>query len=298
MALILDGKHISKIVKAEVAKEVSDLKNKDIFPKLAVILVGNNAASQIYVRSKERACKKAGIISDTITFSSDISENELKTKIIELNNDKSVHGILVQLPLPAGFNEESVIETISPQKDVDGFHPINFGRLSAGITENLFVPATPAGVIELLKRYDISTAGLNVVIVGRSSIVGKPLGMLFLRRGNLGDATVTIAHSKSEDLKNITKNADILIAATGRPNLITKDMIKKGAVVIDVGINRVPDKNSEKGYKITGDVDFESVSQKASAITPVPGGVGPMTIAMLLKNTIYAAKMLNKRSKR
>jgi len=293
MAIILDGKHISKIVKAEVKQEVSALNKRGISPRLSVILVGEDPASKIYVRSKERACEKAGIISDTYLFSPDISENELKEKIIELNNDESVHGILVQLPLPSGLNEESVIETISPEKDVDGFHPVNFGKLSAGLTEDLFVPATPAGVIELLKRYDIKISGSHVVIVGRSSIVGKPLGMLFLRRGSEGDATVTIAHSKSKSLKEITKDADILVAATGKPHLIKKDMVKEGAVVVDIGINRIPDKDSEKGYKIVGDVDFDTVSEIASAITPVPGGIGPMTIAMLLKNTVKAAIELN-----
>lgn len=289
MAIILDGRKTSKEIKNEAAQKAAELKNKGIHPKLVVLLIGENPASNIYVRSKERACKKAGIISETRRFPDTVTQNEIIETILSLNSDKSVHGILVQLPLPKGFDEEAVIEAVDPVKDVDGFHPVNAGRLASGVTDNFFAPATPAGIIELLLRYDIETEGAHVVIVGRSSIVGRPLGMLFLRKTRGANATVTICHSGTRDLSAHCREADILIAAIGRPCFITGDMVKPGAVVVDVGINRIQDEESPKGYRVVGDVDFKSVSDNASAITPVPGGVGPMTIAMLLKNTIEAA---------
>jgi len=295
MTLILDGKLVSKQIREEVAEDVQLLIKQGVTPKLTVVLVGDDAASQIYVKSKERACAKAGIISETIKYPSDVPKQKVVDKIKQLNNDNSVHGILVQLPLPEGFNESEIIELIAPEKDVDGFHPINSGRLTLGVNDDYFVPATPAGIIEILKRYKIDIPGKHVVIVGRSSIVGKPAGMLFLRHGNEGDATVTFCHSKTKNLPDITKTADILVAATGKPKMITADMVKPGVVVIDVGINRIPSKYSEKGYEIVGDVDFYEVSKLASAITPVPGGIGPMTIAMLLKNTLRAVNISEKK---
>ena len=289
MAEIIDGKKISAIIKDEVAAEVSQLKNKGIIPHLTVILVGDNPASSIYVRMKEKACKKVGISSETIKLNASVSELSLLEKIDTLNKDPKIHGILVQLPLPSHIHEDVVIEKVIPEKDVDGFHPINLGKLTAG-SEKCFVSATPYGIIELLSRYNIITEGKHAVIVGRSNIVGKPLGLLLLRKKPQGNATVTYCHSRTKSISTITKTADILIAAMGKTAFIKKDMVKSGAVVIDVGINRVEDPAKNNGYRLVGDVDFEQVSEVASFITPVPGGVGPMTIAMLLKNTVYAAK--------
>lgn len=290
MAEIMDGKKISAIIKNEVTAEVSQLKNKGIIPHLTVILVGDNPASSIYVSMKEKACKKVGISSETIQFDTSISEQSLLEKIETLNQDPKIHGILVQLPLPSHIHEDRIIEKVIPEKDVDGFHPINLGKLAAG-SEKCFVSATPYGIVELLSRYNINTEGKHAVIVGRSNIVGKPLGLLLLRKKPQGNATVTYCHSRTKNLSVMTKTADILIAAMGKTEFIRKDMIKSGAVVIDVGINRVEDSTKKKGYRLVGDVDYEQVSKVASFITPVPGGVGPMTIAMLLKNTVYAAKI-------
>jgi len=289
MATIIDGKKISKIIKEEIKSDIDILIQAGIKPHLTVILVGDNPASHIYVSMKEKACKKVGISSETIRLDKSVSESILLKKIDMLNKDNNVHGILVQLPLPSHINEAAVIEKISPDKDVDGFHPTNLGRLITG-SENTFIPATPYGIVELLKRYNVKIEGKHAVILGRSNIVGKPLGFLLLRKTKTGNATVTYCHSRTSNLTSITKEADILIAAMGQAEFIKKNMVKKNAVVIDVGTNRVEDSSKKRGYRLAGDVDFTQVSNIASMITPVPGGVGPMTIAMLLKNTVYAAQ--------
>ena len=275
---LIDGKAIAKEIRQELKLEVEELKkDKGITPGLAVILVGDDPASQSYVRGKERAAGDVGIYSELHRMPEDTDQKELIDKVQELNNDPKIHGILCQLPLPGHLDESDVINTIRPEKDVDGFHPISVGNMHIG--EECFLPCTPAGIIELLDRTGVDISGKDAVVVGRSNIVGKPVSMLLLGR----HATVTICHSRTRDLAAKTAAADILVAAVGRPKMITADMVKDGAVVIDVGVNRV-DK------KLVGDVDFDAVKDKVSAITPVPGGVGPMTITMLLKNTIEAAK--------
>lgn len=277
-AKLIDGKQIAKKKQEEIAKEVHDLKSRNIIPGLAVILVGNNPASRTYVKSKEKACLQLGMHSVLIEFPATIIEDELLAKIVELNEDSSIHGILVQLPLPNHINEKKVIETIIPDKDVDGFHPINIGRMMTG--QDSFLPCTPYGVMVMLEEMNIPISGKHVVVVGRSNIVGKPSGQLFLNE----NATVTYCHSKTSDLKAITTQADILVAAVGKVDLITADHVKEGAVVIDVGMNR-----NQEG-KLCGDVAFDEVKEKAGYITPVPGGVGPMTITMLMYNTLKSAK--------
>lgn len=277
-AKLIDGKQIAKKKQEEIAKEVQDLKSRNIIPGLAVILVGNNPASRTYVKSKEKACLELGMHSVLIESPATISEDELLAKIVELNEDINIHGILVQLPLPSHINEKKVIETIIPEKDVDGFHPINIGRMMTG--QDSFLPCTPYGVMVMLEEMNIPISGKHVVVVGRSNIVGKPSGQLFLNE----NATVTYCHSKTTDLKAITNQADILVAAVGKVDFITADHVKEGAVVIDVGINR-----NQEG-KLCGDVAFEEVKEKAGYITPVPGGVGPMTITMLMYNTLKSAK--------
>ncbi|EIJ78814.1 methylenetetrahydrofolate dehydrogenase (NADP(+))/ methenyltetrahydrofolate cyclohydrolase [Bacillus methanolicus PB1] len=277
-AQIINGKEIAKKKRSEIAKEVDELKKNHVIPGLAVILVGNNQASRTYVKSKQKACQELGMHSLLIEYPETVQESELLSKIDELNHDDAIHGILVQLPLPDHINEVKVIEAISPAKDVDGFHPINIGRMMTG--QDAFLPCTPYGVMVMLEEMNIEIAGKHVVIIGRSNIVGKPSGQLFLNE----NATVTYCHSKTKNLEEHTKNADILVAAVGRANFITADYIKEGAVVIDVGINR-----NEEG-KLCGDVDFEEAKEIASYITPVPGGVGPMTITMLMYNTLKAAK--------
>ena len=264
------------------------LKKKNIVPGLAVILVGEDPASQVYVRMKGKKCEELGMHSVTIILEKDTSEKDLIAKVKELNGDRKIHGILVQLPLPKGMDESKVINTIDPKKDVDCFHPENVGRVLIG--EPIFMPATPAGVQQMLIRSGIETAGKNVVVIGRSNIVGKPMAAMLMQKGPGGDATVTIAHSRTKDIGNVVKNADIVIAAIGKPRFITKDMIKEGAVVIDVGTNRIDDATHPKGSRLVGDVDFENVKEKTAAITPVPGGVGPMTICMLMENTVKAAE--------
>lgn len=281
MAKIIDGKMVSQRIKEELAKEVEGLKEKGINPGLAVIIVGNDPASRVYVNNKKNACGQIGIYSEEYALPEETSEEELLSLIEKLNNDKKINGILVQLPVPKHINEETIINAINPKKDVDAFHPVNVGKIMVGNYD--FVPCTPAGVMELIKESGIEIEGKECVVVGRSNIVGKPQAMLLLHK----NATVTICHSRTKNLSEKTKNADILIAAVGKPNFITGDMIKPGAVVIDVGINRVEDK------KLVGDVEFESASKVADAITPVPGGVGPMTIAMLMKNTVKAALIQN-----
>lgn len=287
MAIIIDGKKISQEVKEELKEKIFQLKkNGEQVPGLVTILVGDNPASQSYVNSKSKSCIEIGMLSRIEKLSSDTSESELLQLIDHYNNDLNYHGILVQLPLPAHITESKVIETINPEKDVDGFHPVNVGNLVIG--NETFYPCTPFGIVELLKRYKIPTDGKHVVVVGRSNIVGKPIANMLVQKKEGANAIVTICHSAAKDLSLFTKSADILIAAIGKPNFIKSGMVKEGVVVIDVGINRVEDSTSTKGYKIVGDVDFTDVEKVASYITPVPGGVGLMTIAMLLKNTYQA----------
>ena len=283
---ILSGKEVSKFYKNKIRGNILDLKKKGIIPGLAVVLVGDDPASKIYVNSKSRTCSKLGIFSKTLTYSNKITQTELITVIEKLNKDKQINGILVQMPLPSHIDEFEIINCILPEKDVDGFHPENLGKLVIG--KESFVSCTPAGILAILKYYNISVEGKHVVIIGRSNIVGKPLLNLLYQKNDFGNATVTICHSKTKNLSKITSQADILIVAAGNPNMITVDMIKEGSVIIDVGINRIKDESTKKGYRIVGDVDFEGVKNKVSAITPVPGGVGPMTITMLMQNTLEA----------
>ncbi|MDI3538817.1 MAG: methylenetetrahydrofolate dehydrogenase / methenyltetrahydrofolate cyclohydrolase [Bacillota bacterium] len=275
-AKILDGKKVAEEIKTSLKEEVTRLKARGLTPGLAVVLVGEDPASKVYVKQKEKACEEVGFASQVYRLPEDTSEESLLQLINELNDDRAVHGILVQLPLPGHLDANQVIQAINPAKDVDGFHPFNVGRLAAGLAAP--VPCTPRGIIHLLEAYNIPIAGRHAVVVGRSNIVGKPLAQLLLAR----DATVTVCHSKTGNLTSFTRTADILVAAVGRPRLITRDMVKLGAVVVDVGINRLPE-------GMVGDVDFEAVREVADYITPVPGGVGPLTIAMLLRNTLEAA---------
>ena len=287
---ILDGKLMSEELIGEIGAEVQLINNEHgVTPGLAVVLVGNNAASMVYVRNKSRAAKKVGMNSLIKRLPEDASADQIVRTVQGLNRDPNYHGILVQLPLPDYVDEDSIISSIDPNKDVDGLHPMNVGLLSSGIPR--FVPATPGGIREILLRTGNNPSGKRVVILGRSNIVGRPLSNLLSMKGNGGDATVTVCHSRSKDLKQITLRADILVAAIGIPDYVTKDMVAEGAVVVDVGINRVEDLSRKNGYRLKGDVDFEQVFQKTSYITPVPGGVGPMTIAMLLSNTLKAAKI-------
>jgi methylenetetrahydrofolate dehydrogenase (NADP+)/methenyltetrahydrofolate cyclohydrolase len=285
---LIDGKKTSQEIKDELKEQISKLEGK--VPGLVTILVGENPASQVYVRMKNKACAKIGMHSKIEQLDESISEKQLLDLIDKYNNDSDYHGILVQLPLPDHIDEDKVIESISVAKDVDGFHPVNVGKMVIG--KNTFFPCTPNGIVELLKRYKIETKGKHVVVIGRSNIVGKPVANLLLQKKEGANAIVTVCHSAAGDLSYYSKQADILIAAIGRPNFITGDMVKEDAVVIDVGVNRVDDDTSEKGYRLVGDVDFEEVSKKSSYITPVPGGVGPMTIAMLLQNTFIAFKQI------
>jgi len=287
-ARIIDGAKVAADMRAELKKQVAELKKKGIVPGLGVILVGQDPASKSYVTAKERACAEIGIYSDDNRLPAQTSQKDLITLIKKMNADPKINGILVQLPLPKHLNEAQVLMTISPDKDVDGFHPINVGKMVMG--EKAFLPCTPHGVIQLLIRSSVTIDGSHVVIVGRSNIVGKPLANMLIQKSPTGNATVTICHTHTKNLTGHTKQADIVIAAAGRPNTITADMIKPGAVVIDVGVNRVDDETKKSGYRLVGDVDFENVKEKASLITPVPGGVGPMTITMLLYNTVESAK--------
>ena len=284
---LIDGKAMSDSLLLELTQTVQQFRaNTGRDPGLAVVLVGSNAASQFYVEAKKRACHRVGITSYDYRLAASDGQGALLELIDHLNQDPDIHGILVQLPLPKGFDEQLVIERIQPSKDVDGFHPMNLGRVFQGLSG--FRSCTPYGVVRLLEHQGIVTTGAHVVIVGRSNIVGKPLAALLVQKGV--DATVTLAHSKTRHLSHVTQSADILVAAIGVPEFITGAMVKEGAVVIDVGINRIEDRRQPKGYRIVGDVDFDSVSPRCSAITPVPGGVGPMTIAMLLNNTVEAAR--------
>jgi len=287
-AKIIDGKQTAADMRAELKAEVAKLKAQGIVPGLGVILVGDDPASKSYVTAKERTCEEIGIYSDDNRLPADTSQQDLLALVKKMNADAKINGILVQLPLPKGLNEAEVLLTIDPNKDVDGFHPTNVGKMVVG--EKAFLPCTPHGVIQLLVRSGVKIEGADVVIVGRSNIVGKPLANMLIQKSATGNATVTVCHTRTKDLVSHTKRADILIAAVGRPNTITADMVKDGVVVIDVGVNRVEDATKKKGYRLTGDVDFENVSKKASLITPVPGGVGPMTITMLLYNTVESAK--------
>jgi len=288
-ARIIDGKATRDTILEEIQEQAREFTEKTgVTPGLAVILVGEDPASQTYVGSKKRTCEKMAWHSELIQLPATSKLEEVAAEIDRLNADERVHGILLQLPLPGNLDEQTLLERIDPNKDVDGFHPMNFGRLALGLPS--FIPCTPKGVIELLSRYDIETRGKQVVVAGRSNIVGKPMALLLARKGQGGDATVTVVHSRSKDMPGICRQADILIAAIGRAEMITAEYVKPGAVVIDVGVNRVDDASRERGYRLTGDVDYEAVSEIASAITPVPGGVGPMTIAMLMSNTLASAK--------
>lgn len=287
----IDGTAIARDIRAEVASDVEALKRMGVTPGLAVVLVGDDPASAVYVRMKGKACEEAGMHSMTIRLPADTSEKELLAHVDALNADPAIHGILVQMPLPRHISADAVILRVDPAKDIDGFHPVNVGRMLIG-DRNGFVPCTPAGVLELLARSDVDTVGSDCVIVGRSNIVGKPMAALLMQNYPGANATVTVCHSRTADLGAHTRRADILIVAAGKPRMVTGDMIKRDAVVIDVGVNRVDDQSAKSGYRLVGDVDFSSAEQVASKITPVPGGVGPMTIALLLRNTVRSASRL------
>ncbi len=286
---LIDGKQISATIKEEIAGEVQKIKDQGgKVPHLAAILVGDDPASDTYVNNKSRACKKVGFDSSTYRFPSDVSEEELLEAVNFINTDREIDGLIVQLPLPDHIDNQKVIQQIAPEKDVDGFHPVNVGRMTIGLPS--YVSATPHGIMELFMRNRIDTRGKNCVILGRSNIVGKPMSLLMARNEEPGNATVTVCHSKTQNLPEITSRADILIVAIGKPEFVTADMVKEGAVVIDVGIHRVPSDKTKSGFRLIGDVRFDEVAEKASRITPVPGGVGPMTIVSLLMNTLKAAK--------
>ena len=285
--VLLDGKKISNEIKAEIKEEVAAMKKRgEKVPHLAAVLVGNDGASLTYVGSKVRSCKRIGFESTLIHLPEETTEEELLAKVRGLNADPDVDGYIVQLPLPKHIDEQKVLMAVDPDKDADGFHPTNFGKMALDMPS--FIPATPYGIMELLRRYDVPLEGKHVVVIGRSHIVGRPISILMSQKEKPGNATVTLTHSRTKNLPEITRQADVIVSALGVPGFLKADMVKEGVVIIDVGITRVPDENRERGYYITGDVDFEAVSEKSSFITPVPGGVGPMTIAMLLKNTLLA----------
>ena len=289
-AKILDGKALAEEIRGEVATGVAEMQQKhSVIPGLAAVLVGDNPASAIYVRNKRRACEEVGMVNDTFLMPADSTNEQVLARVQALNKDPRFHGILVQLPMPPQIDERLIIESLDPTKDVDGLHPFNVGKLAQGRAD--FVPGTPAGIQQILLRNGHDPAGANVVVCGRSDIVGKPMALLLMQRADGANATVTVCHTRTKNLAEITRQADILVAAIGLPSTITADMVKEGAVVIDVGINRVDDASQKRGYRLEGDVDFDGVSKKASAITPVPGGVGPMTIAMLLVNTLTATRL-------
>lgn len=286
---LIDGKKISSQIKEEIAQEVEKIKeNEGKIPHLAAIIVGHDGASETYVGHKEKACQQVGFNSTVVRFEEDIAEDTLLRKVDELNKNTDIDGIIVQLPLPKHISEQKIIEAIDPRKDVDGFHPINIGRMVIGLPS--YVSATPAGIIELIKRYNIETSGKDVVVIGRSNIVGKPISILLSQKSEFGNATVTLTHSRTKNLNEIVSRADIVIVALGKAEFLTADMVKEGAVIIDVGITRVKSDKTKSGWKLLGDVKFDQVSKKASYITPVPGGVGPMTIVSLLQNTLKSAK--------
>lgn len=286
---LIDGKAVSEQIKQEIAAEVAEIVARGgKRPHLAAILVGHDGGSETYVAAKVKACEVCGFKSSLIRYEADVTEDELLAKVKELNEDPDVDGFIVQLPLPKHISEQKVIESIDYRKDVDGFHPINVGRLSIGLS--CYISATPNGIMELLRRYEIDTIGKKCVVLGRSNIVGKPMAMLMMQKGNPGDATVTVCHSRTQGITEICREADIIIAAMGQPNFVKAEMVKEGAVVIDVGTTRVPDATRKSGFKLTGDVKFDEVAPRCSFITPVPGGVGPMTIVSLMKNTLLAGK--------
>ena len=287
--ILLDGKKTSNDIKEEIAIEVANLTSEGgKKPHLAAILVGNDGASETYVNAKVKACNKAGFDSTLVRFNNDVSEDELLAEVEKINNNSDIDGLIVQLPLPNHIDEMKVTEAINPIKDVDGFHPENIGRMALNLPT--YLPATPAGILELLKRYNVETSGKHCVVIGRSHIVGSPMSILMARNNNPGNCTVTLTHSKTQNLKEITKTADILIVALGKAEFVTTDMVKDGVCIIDVGITRVKSDKTKSGWKLLGDVSYDEVKDKCSFITPVPGGVGPMTIAMLLKNTLIATK--------
>lgn len=286
-AKILDGKAIAQDIRAELKTKTAELKKKGIVPGLGVLLVGDDPASRSYVTAKERACRETGIYSKETKLPTTATHKEILDVVDAFNADDQIDGVLVQLPLPDSSMEQSVIEAIHPEKDVDGFHPVNVGRMMLGLPA--FLPCTPHGVLQILKRSGIETAGAHGVVIGRSNIVGRPLVNLLSQKSELGNATVTMCHTRTKNVKELTLQADIVVAAIGRPGTVTADMVKEGAVVIDVGVNRIPDKTKKSGFRLVGDVDFDAVAEKAGAITPVPGGVGPMTITMLLANTVESA---------
>ena len=286
---IIDGKKISEDILNEISLEVEQRTNKGYkTPHLAAILVGDDGPSQTYVNSKINACKEVGFKSSLFKYDNNISEEKLLEEIGKINNDDDIDGFIVQLPLPNSINQENILNCVNPNKDVDGFHPLNYGKMTLGIDS--FVPATPHGILELIKRYKIDLNGKKCLVIGRSQIVGRPISILLSQSKEFCNATVTLAHSRTLNLNELTLDADVIISAIGRPEFLTENMVKEGSIVIDVGISRVRDDNSNKGYKIVGDVDFKNVSKKTSFITPVPGGVGPMTIAMLLRNTLVACR--------
>jgi methylenetetrahydrofolate dehydrogenase (NADP+)/methenyltetrahydrofolate cyclohydrolase len=289
MSHLIEGRRIAEKVYAELRGEIAELKKRGRTPGLAVVLVGDNPASRAYVRAKDKMCRDLGLHSVKLELPADTSQDELRARVDELNGDPAIHGILVQSPPPKQIDEAVIVRALDPAKDVDGFHPTNIAKLALG-DESGFVPCTPLGCQRLLMESEIEISGAHVVVLGRSMIVGKPLALLLMRKGSGGDATVTVVHSRSRRLAEITRSADILIAAIGQPEFVRAEHVRDGAVVIDVGINRVDDPMMERGYRLVGDVAFDEVSQKASAITPVPGGVGPMTIAMLMANTIKACR--------
>lgn len=290
---ILDGKKVSNDIKDEIATQVDKMKsNGEKVPHLAAVLVGTDGASMTYVGAKVKACERIGFDSTLIDLPEETTEEELLNHIDNLNNDDDIDGFIVQLPLPKHIDEQKVLMAVDPDKDVDGFHPTNVGRMTLDLPS--FLPATPFGILELLERYNVETSGKNVVVMGRSHIVGRPMSILMSQKRKAGNATVTVVHSRTKNLADFTRGADIIVAAIGISEFLKEDMVKDGVVIIDVGITRVPDDTKKRGYRLAGDVDFESVSKKASFITPVPGGVGPMTIAMLLKNTLLAREMQSK----
>ncbi len=287
MGINIDGKEVAAKVLEECKADIAALKEQGVIPGLAVVLVGSDPASEVYVGSKVRKCGELGLYSEKIVLPENATQEEVLAVVERLNKDERVHGILVQSPPPPQIDEEAIVKAIDPKKDVDGFHPMNVAKLALEDASG-FVPCTPAGCMRLLKEYNLETEGANAVVIGRSMIVGKPMALLLMSKE--GNATVTVAHSRTKDLAKVCAQADIIIAAIGKPHFVTADMVKDGAVVIDVGINRIEDSSRERGYRIVGDVDFENVAPKCSAITPVPGGVGPMTIGMLISNTIKAAQ--------
>ena len=292
MGNLIDGRAIAEMVYVDLRREIADLKSKGVTPGLAVVLVGDNPASRTYVRSKDKMSRELGLHSVKLELPASTTQSELLARVEELNRDPKVHGILVQSPPPKQIDEGAIVRALDPRKDVDGFHPLNVAKLAMGDPTG-FVPCTPLGVQRLLIESKIDIAGAHVVVLGRSMIVGKPVALLLMQKAKGGDATVTVAHSRSKNLEEITRSADILIAAIGRAHFVKADHVRDGAVVIDVGINHMDDKTNERGYRLVGDVAFDEVAPKAKAITPVPGGVGPMTIAMLMSNTVKAARMFS-----